>query len=303
MNEYKVSDYGIFTNAINTVKTGITAVDTAGNMIKEAKTVLSSDSIFEGPAKDSCMEGITSVEGKLQTLITQFNSINTFIQSASDNYKAGDKAAENTVATVTDTPTPTTSTTTTAKTKDSKMSIPADPVVAEKKRQYIGDVDDPSQYTEYQGNNLFGRHNTLTLFDNKTGEVIQDHGTITMAPGETRVITVKLPTDTGMINQITRTTADGNAAYRSGKIVTAKSDIDPNPNNVEYVRLAEGGNGSYHQPSDMNLLHNNSYDWIITANREGKVTASQTCLWSSSMTKGRNLKGMINLNVEVKNNS
>ena len=53
----------------------------------------------------------------------------------------------------------------------------------------------------------------------------------------------------------------------------------------------------------MNLLHNNSYDWIITANAEGKVTASQTCLWSSSMTNGRNLKGMINLNVEVKNNS
>ena len=183
------------------------------------------------------------------------------------------------------------------------MSIPSDPAIAEKKRQYIGDVDDPNQYTEYQGNNLFGRHNTLTLFDNTTGEIIQDHGKITMKPGETRVITVKLPTDTGMINQITRTTADGNGTYRSGKVITARSDIDPNPSNIEYVRLSESKTGSFHQPSNMDLLHNNSYDWIITANSEGKVTASQTCLWSSSMTKGRNLKGMINLVVEVKKDS
>lgn len=165
-----------------------------------------------------------------------------------------------------------------------------------KKKAFIGDVDDPSQYTEYTGNNLFGRHNELQLFDNTTGEIMQDHATITMKPGETRIITVKLPTDTGMINQITRTTADGNSAYRSGKILTARSDIDPDPNNIEWVRLVEGG---YHAPSDMSLLHNNSYDWILTANAEGEVTASQTCLWSSSMTNGRNLKAMINLHVKV----
>ena len=177
-----------------------------------------------------------------------------------------------------------------------KYSIPSDPTIAAKKAAFLGDCDDPNNYTTYTGNNLYSRHNVLTLFDNTTGEIIQDHGSITMKPGETRIITVKLPSDTGEITKITRTTADGNAAYRSGKIVTARSDIDPDPNNIEYVRMVEG---PYHEPSDLSLLKNNSYDWIITAKADGSVSASQTCLWSSTMTGNRNLKAMINLKVNV----
>ena len=179
-----------------------------------------------------------------------------------------------------------------------KYSIPSDPTVAAKKAQFLGNCDDPSQYTFYQGNNLYGRHNELTLFDNTTGEIMGDHSTIHLKPGETRIITVKLPTDTGEITKITRTTADGNGVYRSGKVVTAKSDIDPDPNNIEYVRLVEGG---YHAPSNMALLKNNSYDWIITATGTGTASCSQTCLWASTQTKGRNLKAMINLKVVVDN--
>ena len=180
-----------------------------------------------------------------------------------------------------------------------KYSIPTDPTIAAKKAQFLGKWDDPSQYTYYQGNNLFSRHNELVLFDNKTGEIINDHGSITMKPGETRVITVKLPTDTGPITQITRTTADGGGSYRSGKIVTAKSDIDPNPNNIEYVRIHEL---SYHEPSNWEWTKNNSYDWVITAVGTGTAACSQTCLWSSEQTGGygkRNLKAMINLTVNV----
>ena len=178
-----------------------------------------------------------------------------------------------------------------------KYSIPTDPVVAAKKAEFLGDCDDPNNYTYYTGNNLYGRRNVMTMFDNTTGEILQDHDSITLKPGETRIITVKLPTDTGEITKITRTTADGNGAYRNGNIVTAKSDIDPDPNNVEYVRLVEGG---YHAPSNMSLLKNNSYDWIITAKQDGTVKCSQTCLWSSTMTGNRNLKAMINLTVNVR---
>jgi len=177
-----------------------------------------------------------------------------------------------------------------------KYSIPSDPTVAAKKAAFLGNCDDPNQYTFYQGNNLYGRHNELTLFDNTTGDIMKDHSTIHLKPGETRIITVKLPTDTGEITKITRTTADGNGVYRSGKVVTAKSDIDPDPNNIEYVRLVEGG---YHKPSNMALLKNNSYDWIITATGTGTASCSQTCLWASTQTNGRNLKAMINLKVVV----
>ena len=178
-----------------------------------------------------------------------------------------------------------------------KYSIPSDPTIAAKKAQFLGDCDDPNNYTTYTGKNLYSRRNELELFDNTTGEIIRgDGGKIKIKKGETRVITVKLPSDTGEITKITRTTADGNAGYRAGNVVKARSDIDPDPNNVEYVRIVEGGN---HMPSDASLLKNNSYDWIITGVGDGKVTCSQTCLWSSTMTGNRNLKAMIDLEVEV----
>ncbi len=181
-----------------------------------------------------------------------------------------------------------------------KYSIPSDPVIAAKKAAFLGNADDPNNYTHFQGTKakMFDRHNELTMFDNTTGQVLKDLDTITLKPGETRIITVKLPSDTGEITKITRTTSDGNGAYRSGKIVTARSDIDPDPNNIEYVRIVEGG--SYHMPANQALLKNNSYDWIITAKSKGKCNASQTAMYSSTDTgPKRNLKAMVELQVNV----
>ena len=181
-----------------------------------------------------------------------------------------------------------------------KYSIPSDPVIAAKKAQFLGNADDPNNYTHYNGSkeSMFNRHNELTMFDNTTGEVLKDMDSITLKPGETRVITVKLPSDTGEITKITRTTADGNAGYRSGKVVTARSDIDPDPNTIDYVRIVEGG--QYHMPANQSLLKNNSYDWVITAKAPGSVTCSQTAMYSSEDTgPKRNLKAMVELKVNV----
>ena len=203
---------------------------------------------------------------------------------------------ESTGTDLTATPTDTTSgSTQLTSANGSKMSIPSDPTVAAKKLQFIGDVDDPNNYAAVNPNYRSMRK-TMQLFDNTTGEILNDHDIITIKKGETRVITVKLPTDTGMINEIHRTTADGSGAFRSGKIVKAKSDIDPDPNNIEYVNFREWSN---HYPADKSLMHNNSYDWIITAVGDGKVQCSQTCQYTTSASKGENLKAMINLVVKV----
>ena len=246
-------------------------------------------------------EQISAKEASIDGTIASINGVSLATVSSTTTSAGADSTGTDLTATPADTTTTEETTTTTSDGKvysdgKKKYSIPSDPTVAAKKAQFLGDCDDPNNYTTYTGNNLYSRHNVLTLFDNTTGEIIQDHGSITLKPGETRVITVKLPSDTGEITKITRTTADGNGAYRSGKIVTARSDIDPDPNNIEYVRLVEG---AYHAPSDMSLLKNNSYDWIITAKSEGSVSASQTCLWASTMTGNRNLKAMINLKVNV----
>ena len=186
----------------------------------------------------------------------------------------------------------------------SKYSIPTDATIAAKKAEFLGKWDDPSQYSYYNGNNLFGERNELVMFDNTTGEIIPDGKSITIKPGETRVLTVKLPTNAGPITQITRTTSDGNGAYNSKKIITGRSDLDPDPNNIDYIRIVElGPNGAgYHAPANIEWTKNNSYDWIITGVGKGAAHASSTVLWSTEQTGGfgkRNLKAMINLDVNV----
>ena len=297
MSEYQVSDYGVFSDAVASTKSFGTSIQGVQDAVNGAKTTLSNTSIFEGPAQANCMTVLQGLEADFSSIQTNYQAISNYLTGASSNYQVGDKKAEETVN----------SPETTAadkvgqgsiNTSTAKMSIPSDPTVAAKKQQWLKDVDDKSQYTYYQGNNLYGRRNVLEVFDNTTGESWRDDGkVITMKPGETRVLTIKLPTDTGVINQITRTTAHGNSVYETGQVVTAKSDIDPDPNNVEWVRMVEGGN---HKPSNMELLHNNNYDWIITAKADGTVTASQTVLWSTDQTKGRNLKAMVDVKVNVR---
>lgn len=167
--------------------------------------------------------------------------------------------------------------------------------IASKKAAFLGSVDDPKNYDTVPSN-FRSMRKTMQLFDNTTGQVLDDHATINMKPGETRVITVKLPTNTGMIKEIHRTTADGNGAFRGGKIVTAKSDVDPDPNVIDYVNYKPW---SKHWPKNTSGLHSNSYDWIITAKADGSVQCSQTCEYTTDASKGGHMKAMINLHVNV----
>ena len=178
-----------------------------------------------------------------------------------------------------------------------KYSIPSDPVIAAKKAKFIGDYNDSNNYTHFKGTKaqMKSRKNKLQLFDNTTGEIIESLGEINMKVGEKRVITVKLPSDTGKINRITRTTA-----YTKGtNILKVKCDIDPDPNKVEYVRIAEAPKGGAHAPSDSSLLQNNCYDWIIEAVAPGRTSATQTTLWESEDSGTYNLKAMEEIFVNV----
>lgn len=178
-----------------------------------------------------------------------------------------------------------------------KYSIPSDPVIAAKKAKFIGDYNDPNNYTHFKGTKaqMKSRKNKLLLFDNTTGEIIESLGEINMKVGEKRVITVKLPSDTGKINRITRT-----SAFTKGKsIIKVKSDIDPDPNKVEYVLIAEASKGGVHSPSDTSLLQNNCYDWVIEAVAPGRTSATQTTLWESEDSGTYNLKAMEEIFVNV----
>ncbi len=170
--------------------------------------------------------------------------------------------------------------------------------ISYKKKQFLGNgVDDKSQYTV--ASNVRNMRKHMRMFDNTTGQEIPEDGHITMKVGETRVITVKLPTNTGAINQIVRTTAadtcnKGNYYGDHYKITSSKSNLTGDSNNIQYVNYK-----SNHWPSDKSILHNNYYEWIIHADKKGSRQISQTCEYSNSAIPGWYAKAMIGLNITI----
>ena len=174
--------------------------------------------------------------------------------------------------------------------------LPAD--ISEAKKAFIGgSVDDASQYTINPRFYTMIKH--MRLFDNTTGKEIADRGELVLKKGETRVITVKLPTDTGMIGNIVRTTAadtsnKGDYYGDTYKITSSLSNLTGDINNIQYVNYQKPL-----WPSDKSLLHNNTYDWIIHADKTGAREISQTCEYTCSAKPGWYAKAMVRINIKI----
>ena len=282
MNEFQVSDYGIFNNAISTIQKLNTSIESGKTQITDAKTRLSDGSIYFGPVADEATNGCTQADSKTTTMMSNMDKLAALLTGTSANYQDADKKASETVTTVDTT------------------NLNTD--IAAKKKAFIGNVDDPTEYANVRQGNYKLWKNHMRMFDNTTGEEIPEDGTITLKKGETRVITVKLPTNTGMIQQVVRTTAadtsnKGNNYSDTNKITSSLSDIDPDPNKVDYVNVY---NWSTHNiPKDKSLMHTNYYDWIITADKVGSREISQTCEYETDLAKGFYFKAMVGLNVNI----
>ena len=142
----------------------------------------------------------------------------------------------------------------------------------------------------------------IIIYDYLRGEEIPEDGNITLKKGETRVITVKLPTNTGAIQQVVRTTAadtsnKGDYWGDTYKITSSKSDIDPDPNRTEHVNIYNWG--THNIPKDKSLMHTNYYDWVIHADKVGSRQISQTCEYETDLAKGFYFKAMVGLNVNI----
>ncbi len=170
-----------------------------------------------------------------------------------------------------------------------------------KKKEFMGDVNDPNQfYIDPSYSNKLAR---MTCFDNTTGEILTDGAVIKLKPGETRILTVKLPDYCGEIDHVFRTTAQED---KSG-VIYNRSDIDPDPNNVDYIRWEPGNpKRQFHYPASNISTKFNTYEWIITGQRNGKFLASQTCEFQSHGTdssgktyKYSGKKAMVELNIVV----
>ena len=100
MNEYQVSDYGIFQNAVQDVKTINTNIDSSNTSIAECKEKLSDQTIFMGPVADECTNSFQNIAAKFVTLTDQMNQIENYLIETAKNYQAGDTTASSLVSSV-----------------------------------------------------------------------------------------------------------------------------------------------------------------------------------------------------------
>jgi hypothetical protein len=93
MNEYKVSDYGIFTNAINTTNNLKAKIEDGKTRVGEVNNVISSESTYMGPAAEEAKAGLAKSTQKLSDQSGNFTTIANYLAETSKTYQAGDQAA------------------------------------------------------------------------------------------------------------------------------------------------------------------------------------------------------------------
>ena len=63
MEEYSVSDYSIFNDAISTTKSFTDKIETVQSAVNDSKSKLNDEAVFLGPICDSCIKGFTNLIG------------------------------------------------------------------------------------------------------------------------------------------------------------------------------------------------------------------------------------------------
>ena len=97
MEEYKVSDYGIFNNAINSTSTFTNKITSIQEAMDNSKNQLNNESVFMGPICESCIKGFSTVDGEISTLLSHLGTISNYLNETATAYKNGDSSAMNKV--------------------------------------------------------------------------------------------------------------------------------------------------------------------------------------------------------------
>lgn len=91
--EYKISDYGIFSEGVSTIQNLTTNLETDVTTLLDCKARISDQSIFMGPISESCVAGFGKVDTKIGLLKDNFATISNYLITTSQNYQAGDTEA------------------------------------------------------------------------------------------------------------------------------------------------------------------------------------------------------------------
>ena len=90
MNEYNISDYGIFSDAVASTNACSNSVTTAKDGVTACKTVVGSEGVFMGPIADKC---VAALDTDCTNIITNLGSMSSYLIQTSGNYQNADQAA------------------------------------------------------------------------------------------------------------------------------------------------------------------------------------------------------------------
>ena len=93
MEEYSVSDYSIFNDAISTTKSFTDKIETVQSAVNDSKSKLNDEAVFLGPICDSCIKGFTNLDGSINSLVSNFGTISGYLNDTANAYVNGDSEA------------------------------------------------------------------------------------------------------------------------------------------------------------------------------------------------------------------
>ena len=97
MNEYSISDYGIFSDAVTTTNDCSNKVTTAQDGVTACKTVVGNQGIFMGPMAEKCVAALNEIDGECTTIISNLGTLSSYLITTSGNYQDADKNADDVI--------------------------------------------------------------------------------------------------------------------------------------------------------------------------------------------------------------
>ena len=98
MNEYSISDYGIFNSAVQTTNTCSNSVTTAKDGVTACKTVVGNQGTFMGPMAEKCVAALDGLDADCTTIISNLGTLSSYLIQTSGNYQNADQNANSVIA-------------------------------------------------------------------------------------------------------------------------------------------------------------------------------------------------------------
>ena len=259
MNEYKVSDYGVFSDAVASTKTFGTSISGVQEAINSAKTTLSDTSIFEGPAQANCISKLESINTDFESINTNYQAISNYLTGTSTNYQESDQNAANAVLGGTS------SGTQAATSANSKSGV----------LEYkVGNIPEAGSQVSTLGKKA-------TLLDVQVdGQSLGQDGSIVIKKGETVHLKVKIPDEIQGVQTLKRTSADGAGGWSQ----YVSQENTPNVNKKDASTFVDAREYDW---------------YITGTNDTDNITLSQTALFTVPGGNLGSYKGMVRVRVKV----